>query len=96
MDQEIILNRLRSGHSRAQIGAAIAQSEGIGMRDALDQVHAAATSLVEVASTVDRPAMLAELIESTKAVQRAAFESENYSVALNSINTLAKLTGLLQ
>lgn len=96
MDQNIILNRLRAGHSRAQIGAEIAQSEGIGMRDALEQVHDAASTLVEVASTVDRPAMLAELIESAKAVQRAAFESENYSVALNSINTLAKLTGLLQ
>ena len=95
MDQSTILSKLRAGYSRVQIGTEIAKEEGISFSGGMGRVHAAALLLVEGCEGVDRGAMLAELIESTKAVQRAALEAENYGVALSAINTLAKLTGMV-
>ena len=94
MDQSTILSKLRAGYSRVQIGTEIAKDEGISFSSGMGKVHSAALALVEGCEGVDRTAMLAELIESTKAVQRAAFESDNHGVALSAINTLAKLTGI--
>lgn len=95
MDQSIILSKLRAGYSRVQIGTEIAKEEGISFSGGMSKVHAAALMLVEGCEGVDRTAMLAELIESAKSVQRAALEAENHGVALSAINTLAKLTGIL-
>lgn len=95
MDQSIILSKLRAGYSRVQIGTEIAKEEGISFSSGMSKVHAAALMLVEGCEGVDRTAMLAELIESAKSVQRAALEAENHGVALSAINTLAKLTGIL-
>ena len=95
MDQNIILSKLRAGYSRVQIGTEIAKDEGISFSKGMGKVHSAALLLVEGCEGVDRTVMLAELIESTKSVQRAALEAENHGVALSAINTLAKLTGIL-
>jgi hypothetical protein len=94
MDQSIILSKLRAGYSRVQIGTEIAKDEGISFSSGMSKVHSAALMLVEGCEGVDKTSMLAELIESTKAVQHAAYEAENHGVALSAINTLAKLTGI--